>query len=282
MHGRLDAPTTRSRSWGDPRRCADAATEERQRAARALLERQVLLAGDPSSRSRAATARSPRRDLRDHLGYSLPVSPTRPAYPSASRSRARPLSLAPRNQTERASRRRAPRLGAAWLPAGLPDRRGARAAALWTQVPLGAIAEAVAQAGALARLELDWKLAADRTRARRTRLSSSRARRAELRSGARGRAVTATNEAFYDVTAGASPAARADPVRRRAVPWPGGPRAGPSATVASGGRAACAPSARSCAGRGPGRSTSRTSTSRTAVLRLPARRAERIAAEISG
>ena len=60
----------------------DAAAEERQRAARALLDRGVLLAGDPLFRHARRHKEQLAADFRDRLGYSLQISPTPPAYTS--------------------------------------------------------------------------------------------------------------------------------------------------------------------------------------------------------
>lgn len=198
-----------------------AVAEERQRALRALLERQVLRLGDPE----LALVRRHREELsasvRDHLGYTLSVSAD-----SAHLSKrvtlagARALRLAPRSRTERArpvdERRTLDRRGcllACVIAAGL-ERRG------WVQVPLGALADEVAAHARTLDVELDWRSRADRVALADAVDFLSGLGVLELRSGTAGD-LDSEDEAFYDVHRRRLALLLADPVRCAEAAEPG-------------------------------------------------------------
>ena len=182
----------------------DAAEEERQRAARALLDRGVLLAGDPLF----ALARRHKEQLaasfRDRLGYALRVSTdTARLYKPLLLSQARPLTVPARTQSE--SRRPvderrvldARRCLMICLTCAVLERR-----TLWTQVPLTELAEDIAQEARSLELELDWKLAADRAALLDGLAWLSALGVLTLRSGAEGAfggGVDEASEAYYDI-----------------------------------------------------------------------------------
>lgn len=142
---------------------AAAADEERRRALRALLQRQVLIAPDPDlglvrrHRDHLATV------VRDQLGGTLTVAnDTAHLSKVVGLDEARPLRLPPRSQGERAKpiddRRALDGRGALLLciVAGVLEHRG------WTQVPLGALAEDVVVRARTLEIEMDWRTRADR------------------------------------------------------------------------------------------------------------------------
>jgi uncharacterized protein (TIGR02678 family) len=142
----------------------DAQTDERQKVARALLDRGVLLAGDPLF----ALARRHKEQLaaafRDRLGYSLHISTdTARLYKRLRIAEARPLTLAARTPSEAkkpVDERRvldARRCLMVCLTAAVIERRS-----LWTQVPLTELADEVAKEARAVEIAVDWKLAADR------------------------------------------------------------------------------------------------------------------------
>lgn len=142
----------------------DALAEERQQAARALLERGVLLAGDPLFALARRHKEELAADFRDRLGYALQISThTARLYKRVLLSEARPLILPPRTVSDAKrsiderrvldSRRC---LMICLIGAALERRT------LWTQVPLTELAEEVAKEGRALELDVDWKLAGDR------------------------------------------------------------------------------------------------------------------------
>jgi uncharacterized protein (TIGR02678 family) len=178
----------------------DAAAEERQRAARALLDCGVLLAGDPTFRHARRHREPLAADFRDRLGYSLQISSdTARLYKPLLLSQARPLTVPARNQAE--SRRPvderrvldARRCLMVCLTCAVLERR-----TLWTQVPLTELAE---EARSL-ELELDWKLAADRAALLDGLAWLGGLGVLTLRSGAEGAfgdSVDEASEAYYDI-----------------------------------------------------------------------------------
>jgi uncharacterized protein (TIGR02678 family) len=198
-----------------------AVTEERQRALRALLERQVLRLGDPE----LALVRRHREELsaslRDHLGYTLSVSADSAHLSKrVTLTRARPLRLAPRSRTERArpidERRALDRRGcllACVIAAGL-ERRG------WVQVPLGALAEEVATHARTLDVELDWRSRADRLALADAIDFLGGLGVLELRCGTAGE-LDSEDEAFYDVHRRRLALLLADPVRCAEAATPG-------------------------------------------------------------
>jgi uncharacterized protein (TIGR02678 family) len=192
---------------------ARAAAEERQRALRALLERQMLRVGDPE----LALVRRHREELaaaaRDHLGATLSVSAdTAHISKHVSLSGARPLRLPPRSRAERAravdDRRALDRRGCllVCVVAGVLERRA------WVQVPLGALADEVVAHGRSLDIELDWRARADRL-ALADAVDFLRGLGVlELRSGTAGE-IDSEDEAFYDVHRRRLALLLADPVR---------------------------------------------------------------------
>lgn len=182
----------------------DAAVEERQRAARALLDRGVLLAGDPLFRLARRHREQLAADFRDRLGYALQVSTdTARLYKPLLRSQARALTVPARNQSE--SRRPvderrvldARRCLMICLTCAVLERR-----TLWTQVPLTELAEDIAQEARSLELELDWKLAADRAALLDGLAWLAALGVLTLRSGAEGafgERVDEASEAYYDI-----------------------------------------------------------------------------------
>lgn len=196
----------------------DAALEERQRVARALLDRGVLLAGDPLF----ALARRHREDLaadfRNRLGYALQVSTdTARLYKPLRRSHARALTVPARNGSE--SRRPvderrvldARRCLMICLTCAVLERR-----TLWTQVPLTELAEDIAREARSLELELDWKLAADRAALLDGIAWLSTLGVLSLRSGAEGAfgdSVDEASEAYYDIDRPRLAGVLAEPLR---------------------------------------------------------------------
>ena len=182
----------------------DAAAEERQRAARALLDCGVLLAGDPIFRHARRHKEPLAADFRDRLGYSLQISTdTARLYKPLLLSHARPLTVPARNQAE--SRRPvderrvldARRCLMVCLTCAVLERR-----TLWTQVPLTELAEDIAQEARSLELELDWKLAADRAALLDGLAWLGGLGVLTLRSGAEGAfgdSVDEASEAYYDI-----------------------------------------------------------------------------------
>jgi uncharacterized protein (TIGR02678 family) len=182
----------------------DAAVEERQRAARALLDGGVLLAGDPLFRFARRHREQLAADFRDRLGYALQVSTdTARLYKPLLRSQARALTVPARNQSE--SRRPvderrvldARRCLMVCLTCAVLERR-----TLWTQVPLTELAEDIAQEARSLELELDWKLAADRAALLDGLAWLAALGVLTLRSGAEGtfgESVDEASEAYYDI-----------------------------------------------------------------------------------
>jgi uncharacterized protein (TIGR02678 family) len=182
----------------------DAAAEDRQRAARALLDRGVLLAGDPLFRHARRHREQLAADFRDRLGYSLQISTvTARLYKPVRLSQARPLTVPARNQSE--SRRPvderrvldARRCLMICLTCAVLERR-----TLWTQVPLTELAEDIAQEARSLELKLDWKLAADRAALLDGLAWLSALGVLTLRSGAEGafgESVGEASEAYYDI-----------------------------------------------------------------------------------
>jgi uncharacterized protein (TIGR02678 family) len=197
---------------------SDAALEERQCVARALLDRGVLLAGDPLFRLVRRHREDLASDFRDRLGYSLQVSPaTARLYKPLLRSQARALTVAPRNQSE--SRRPvderrvldARRCVMICLTCAVLERR-----TLWTQVPLTELAEDIAREARSLELELDWKLAADRAALLDGLAWLSALGVLSLRSGAEGAfgdSVDEASEAYYDIDRPRLAGALAEPLR---------------------------------------------------------------------
>jgi uncharacterized protein (TIGR02678 family) len=198
-----------------------AAGEERQRAIRALLERQVLFAADPElvlvRRHREEVAAA----LRDHLGASLSVSvDTAHLAKRVTLAGARPLRLAPRSKSERARPVDEHRVLAqrgcllVCVIAAVLERRG------WVQVPLGTLADDVVAHASSLEIELDW-------RARGDRLALSDAVDflaglgvLELRSGNAGE-LRSEGEGFYDVHRRRLALLLIDPVRCAEAVAPG-------------------------------------------------------------
>lgn len=192
---------------------AQAAAEERRRAVRALLERQVLRLGDPE----LALVRRHREELsaalRDHLGYTLSVGADSAHLSKLVTQRgARPLRLPPRSATERArpidERRTLGRRAALLvcvIAAGL-ERRG------WVQVPLGALADEVAAHARTLDVELDWRARADRLALADAVELLGGLGVLELRSGTAGD-LDSEEEAFYDVHRRRLALLLGDPVR---------------------------------------------------------------------
>lgn len=196
----------------------EALAEERRRAARALLERGVLLAGDPLF----ALARSHKEELaaefRDRLGYVLHVSTqTARLYKRVRLAEARPLTLPPRGA---ADARRAiderrvldgRRCLMVCLVGAVLERR-----TLWTQVPLTELAEDVAREARALELDVDWKLSADRAALIDAVAWLSGLGVLRLRHGAEGafgEGVEATLEAYYDIDRPRLACVLADPIR---------------------------------------------------------------------
>jgi uncharacterized protein (TIGR02678 family) len=176
-----------------------AATEERVRATRALLERQLLTPRDPEF----ALARRHREQLaaalRDQLGATLTVTAdTAHLAKRVTLSGARPLRLAPRNASERSKpideRRVLDARGCllACVLAGVLERRG------WTQAPLGALAEEVLTHARGLDIALDWRSRADRLALADGIEFLAGLGVLELRSGVAGE-LESDDEAFYDV-----------------------------------------------------------------------------------
>jgi uncharacterized protein (TIGR02678 family) len=182
----------------------DAAAEDRQRAARALLDRGVLLAGDPLFRHARRHKEQLAADFRDRLGYSLQISTdTARLYKPLLLSQARPLTVPPRNQSEArrpVDERRvldARRGLMICLTCAVLERR-----TLWTQVPLTELAEDIAREARSLELELDWKLAADRAALLDGLAWLAALGVLTLRSGAEGafgESVDEASEAYYDI-----------------------------------------------------------------------------------
>jgi uncharacterized protein (TIGR02678 family) len=192
---------------------AEAAAEERVRAMRALLMRQMLTPAD----AELALARRHREELsaalRDHLGATLTVTAdTAHLGKAVSLAGTRPLRLEPRNAGERrksVDERRA--LGGrgsllACLLAGVLERRG------WTQVPLGALADEVLTHGRGLQIELDWRARADRLALLDAIELLTGLGVLTLRSGVAG-ALDSDDEAFYDVHRRRLALLLVDPVR---------------------------------------------------------------------
>ena len=178
---------------------AEAAAEERQRALRALLMRQMLTPGD----AELGLARRHREELsatvRDLLGATLTVTAdTAHLSKRVGLADTRPLRLAPRSVSERRKsidERRA--LGGrgcllVCLVAGVLERRG------WTQVPLGALAEELVTHARGLEVELDWRVRSDRSALADSIELLAGLGVLTLRSGVAG-TVDHEDEAFYDV-----------------------------------------------------------------------------------
>lgn len=200
---------------------AAAAAEERERATRALLERQLLTPRDPEF----ALARRHREQLaatlRDQLGATLTVSAdTAHLAKYVTLAGARPLRLKPRSASERSKPiddRRA--LDArdsllTCLVAGVLERRG------WTQVPLGALAEEVLTHARGLDIVLDWRSRADRIALADAIEFLAGLGVLELRSGVAGE-LESDDEAFYDVHRRRLALLLADPVRCAEATVPG-------------------------------------------------------------
>jgi uncharacterized protein (TIGR02678 family) len=192
---------------------AAAAAEERRRALRALLQRQVLTAPDPDlglvRRHREHLAAA----VRDHLGATLTVtSDTAHLAKRVRLADARPLRLAPRSQGERSKpidERRALDGRAALLVcvvAGVLEHRG------WTQVPLGALAEDAVLRARTLEIDLDWRSRSDRLALETAIEFLAGLGVLTLRSGVAG-ARDSDDEAFYDVHRRRLTLLLADPVR---------------------------------------------------------------------
>jgi len=197
----------------NPDAVAQAATEERLRATRALLERQVLTSRDPelglARRHREQLAAT----LRDQLGATLTVTAdTAHLAKRVALADARPLRLAPRSANERSKpideRRALNQRGCllACLVAGVLERK------TWTQVPLGALAEEVLTHARSLEITLDWRSRADRLALTDGIEFLAGVGVLELRSGAAG-ALDSDDEAFYDVHRRRLALLLADPVR---------------------------------------------------------------------
>ncbi len=183
----------------NPDAVAQAAAEERLRAVRALLERQLLTPRDPEF----ALARRHREELaatlRDHLGATLTVTAdTAHLAKRVTLAGARPLRLAPRSANERSKpvdeRRTLQQRGCvlACVVAGVLERKS------WTQVPLGALAEEVLAHARSLDVTLDWRSRADRLALNDAMAFLVAAGVLELRAGAAGE-LASDDEAFYDV-----------------------------------------------------------------------------------
>ncbi len=182
----------------------EAAAEERQRAARTLLERGVLLAGDPLFTLARRHKQQLAADFRDRLGYSLQVSTdTARLYKRLRLAQARALTVPPRTLSE--SRRPiderrvldARRCLMVCVTCAVLERR-----TLWTQVPLTELAQDIAREARSLELELDWKLAADRAALLDGLAWLSALGVLTLRSGAEGafgEGVDEAAEAYYDI-----------------------------------------------------------------------------------
>lgn len=197
----------------NPDAVSEAATEERLRATRALLERQVLTAKDPE----LGLARRHREELaaafRDHLGATLTVTAdTAHLGKRVTLAGARPLRLAPRSATERHKpideRRVLSHRGCllTCLVAGVLERKS------WTQVPLGALAEEVVAHARSVDVMLDWRSRADRLALSDAIDFLAGVGVLELRSGAAGD-LDSDDEAFYDVHRRRLALLLVDPVR---------------------------------------------------------------------
>lgn len=183
----------------NPDAVAQAAAEERLRATRALLERQVLTPRDPE----LVLARRHREELaamlRDQLGATLTVTAdTAHLAKHVSLDSARPLRLAPRSANERSKpiddRRILQQPGCllACLIAGVLERK------TWTQAPLGVIAEEVLTHARSLDITLDWRSRADRTALTDAIEFLAGLGVLELRAGSAGQ-LDSDDEAFYDV-----------------------------------------------------------------------------------
>ncbi|HEX4344260.1 MAG TPA: TIGR02678 family protein [Solirubrobacteraceae bacterium] len=197
----------------NPDAVVQAAAEERLRAMRALLERQVLTHRDPE----LALARRHREQLvaiaRDQLGATLTITAdTAHLSKHVTLAGARPLRLSPRSANERSKpvdeRRVLNKRGCllACVVAGVLERR------TWTQVPLGALAEEVLIHARTLGVVLDWRARADRMALADGIEFFTGAGVLELRSGAAGE-LDSDDEAFYDVHRRRLALLLADPVR---------------------------------------------------------------------
>lgn len=200
---------------------AAAAAEERERATRALLERQLLTPRDPEF----ALARRHREQLaatlRDQLGATLTVTAdTAHLAKCVTLAGARPLRLRPRTASERSKpiddRRALDARGSllTCLIAGVLERRG------WTQVPLGALAEEVLTHARGLDVMLDWRSRADRIALADAIEFLAGLGVLELRSGVAGE-LESDNEAFYDVHRRRLALLLVDPVRCAEATVPG-------------------------------------------------------------
>ena len=178
---------------------AAAAAEERERATRALLERQLLTPRD----AEFALARRHRDHLaavlRDHLGATLTVTAdTAHLTKRVTLAGARPLRLVPRSLSERSKpideRRVLDARGCllVCVVAAVLERRG------WTQVPLGALAEEALTHARVLQVTLDWRSRADRLALTDGIEFLAGLGVLELRSGIAGE-LDSEDEAFYDV-----------------------------------------------------------------------------------
>lgn len=197
----------------NPDAVAQAATEERLRATRALLERQVLTPRDPelvlARRHREALAAM----LRDQLGATLTVTAdTAHLAKHVSLDGARPLRPAPRSANERSKpiddRRVMQQRGCVLvcLIAGVLERK------TWTQMPLGAIAEELLTHARSLDIALDWRSRADRTALTDAIEFLAGVGVVELRAGSAGQ-MDSDDEAFYDVHRRRLALLLGDPVR---------------------------------------------------------------------
>ncbi|MEJ7797942.1 MAG: TIGR02678 family protein [Solirubrobacteraceae bacterium] len=197
----------------NPDAVAQAASEERLRAVRALLERQLLTPRDPE----LALARRHREELaallRDHLGATLTITAdTAHLAKRVTLEGARPLRLAPRSANERSKpldeRRTLQQRGCllACLVAGVLERKS------WTQVPLGALADEVLTHARSLDVTLDWRSRADRLALTDGIAFLAAAGVLELRAGAAGE-LESDDEAFYDVHRRRLALLLTDPVR---------------------------------------------------------------------
>jgi len=197
----------------NPDAVAQAAAEERLRAVRALLERQLLTPRDPE----LALVRRHREQLavllRDQLGATLTVTAdTAHLAKRVTLDGARPLRLVPRRASERSKpvdeRRALQQRGSllVCLVAGVLERRS------WTQVPLGALAEEVLTHARSLDVALDWRSRADRLALDDAIAFLAGAGVLTLRAGAAG-ALESDDEAFYDVHRRRLALLLSDPVR---------------------------------------------------------------------